>query len=89
MVPGEYTLLSCRDCGLTFLELDKDPHTEFDDYWNDINERIYTEVSVVHALRKKYLKYLDLIKTRVVNTRLLDVGSGVSIFFRCSQKFWL
>jgi SAM-dependent methyltransferase len=60
----------------------KEAETEvpFDDYWDEINERIYTEDAVVRELQDKYSRYLSVIERSAPNRRLLDVGSGAGIF---------
>lgn len=81
LVSRSHHLFKCRGCGFGFLEM-KQAETEvpFDDYWDEINERIYTDDAVVQELQDKYSRYLSVIERSAPNRRLLDVGSGAGIF---------
>jgi SAM-dependent methyltransferase len=81
LVSRSHHLFKCTGCGFGFLEM-KPAETEvpFDDYWDEINERIYTDPSVVRELQDKYSRYLSVIERSAPNRRLLDVGSGAGIF---------
>jgi len=81
LVSRSHHLFKCTGCGFGFLEM-KPAETElpFDDYWDEINERIYTDAAVVRELQEKYTRYLSVIERSAPNRRLLDVGSGAGIF---------
>lgn len=81
LVSRSHALLNCRSCGFGFLEMKEgEEELSFDEYWDEVNERIYTDPRVVAELRAKYVRYLELVRDAVPNRRLLDVGSGAGIF---------
>lgn len=88
LVSEEYPLLHCMYCGMSFLDVSSEGNTdiEFDDYWNDINERIYTHTNTIAELQNKYKFYFDRISDPV-NGRLLDVGSGAGICVNAALQY--
>ncbi len=80
-VIGKFPLSHCANCGLGFLKIDDALSQEdvVDEYWNEINCKIYTTPNVVNELRKKYQFYFLKIKKQVPGTKHLDVGSGAGI----------
>lgn len=80
-VSGEYPLCHCNDCGLSYLDLTSKEEAEessFDEYWNEINQNIYIQGSVIKELSNKYLFYFNKLSSAPSN-KLLDVGSGAGI----------
>ncbi|VAW73184.1 hypothetical protein MNBD_GAMMA15-623 [hydrothermal vent metagenome] len=80
LVGREFPLWHCTGCGFGFVEFTPEYNNEnaFDEYWDDVNQKIYTQKSVVNELEDKYLVYFKKLKN-VKNKRLLDVGSGAGI----------
>ena len=77
---GNIPLLQCVECGLKFLEINKELNQETD-YWSGANKEIYSDPFVRKALAKKYGKHLATLKKKhIPNQHLLDVGSGIGIF---------
>lgn len=87
LVERKYPLLSCNNCGLSFLDIPDGDTTEegFDDYWNEVNEHIYTHSSTISELTNKYNYYFSQLEVPV-KTTLLDVGSGAGICVHVAQN---
>jgi len=87
LVERKYPLLGCNNCGLSFLDIPDDDVNEegFDDYWNDVNEHIYTHSSTISELTTKYNYYFSQLGAPV-NKTLLDVGSGAGICVQVAQS---
>lgn len=79
VVDGRISLYHCVDCGLGALELDGTDHEGFDEYWTEINQRIYADPAVMKELTAKYEGYFARVKDAVPNRRFLDVGSGAGM----------
>ncbi len=80
MVSEFYPLLQCKACGLRVLDVSHDGKDEpFDDYWGDVNERIYSLPTVVGELNAKYNRFLEPVRLMTPNPRMLDVGSGIGL----------
>jgi len=71
---------------LRFLDCEKDEDTSFDEYWDEVNEHIYSDPAVINELQKKFGRYLGKARTKAPNPRLLDVGSGAGIFLDSARK---
>ena len=81
LISGKYPLYHCDDCGLSFyldLANEENENTSFDEYWSDINQKIYSNPDVINELKQKYLSYFRKITT-APGKKLLDVGSGAGI----------
>ena len=82
-----YLLMECMECNLKFL-LSKDFKTlDDDEYWDEVNKKIYTMPDVLKEFKKKHYKYLKIIKEyRPPNNKLLDVGCGNGIFLAHARE---
>ncbi len=90
LVARKFRLMNCDQCGCSFLDLpdEYDGVFEVDEYWDDVNIKIYTQPKVVEELRRKYRFYFDRIPKRT-NKRHLDVGSGAGICVDTARQFGL
>lgn len=88
-VDAQYPLYKCQNCGFGFLDLQGENDTDgsFDDYWDDVNQRIYVDPKVISELGEKYSQYYGQIARSAPNPRLLDVGSGVGISIDTARTF--
>jgi SAM-dependent methyltransferase len=89
VVEREYRLMKCRVCGLGALDVppgeDGGDHG-FDEYWDDVNRRVYGDPRVVAELRAKYLRYYERLVAQAPNRRFLDVGSGAGISVDAARR---
>lgn len=58
-VGGNIPLYHCNACGLGALSISGSDNEGFDEYWTDVNQRIYSEPSVIAELTKKYEGYFS------------------------------
>lgn len=86
-VSGRCHLHRCENCKLSFLVFRSglEEGELFDEYWDDVNELIYTNKNVIRELKDKYEFYLDKIDAPP-NRKLLDVGSGIGIFVNTANE---
>lgn len=75
-VQDRFALSHCANCGLGALDIQEEDDGEFDEYWTEVNQRIYGEASVLAELSRKYNRYYRMALAKVPNKRFLDVGSG-------------
>lgn len=74
-----FPLVHCEGCGLGALSIAESDEDGFDEYWSEVNQRIYADPAVVDELATKYEKYYRRLQTEVPNKRFLDVGSGAGV----------
>lgn len=88
LVAQQYPLIHCLECGLSFLDLRNELNSDagFDDYWGDVNEKIYTHPKTIDELQKKYNYYFNQLPS-LPNKKLLDVGSGAGICVNAARKY--
>ena len=59
-----------------------------DEYWDDVNKKVYMNHNVINEMIRKQTKYLKIIKScKPPTNSLLDVGSGSGFFLNTAQKF--
>ena len=85
-VQNRFSLFHCGKCGLGSLKIGGDQEGGFDEYWSEINQRIYSEPMVIAELRKKYEGYFVRVRPEVPNNRYLDVGSGAGVSIATAAK---
>jgi 2-polyprenyl-3-methyl-5-hydroxy-6-metoxy-1,4-benzoquinol methylase len=78
-VTERFPLFHCRDCGLGALDIGDEEEEGFDEYWSEVNQRIYADPVVIAELSAKYEGYFRKVEPEVPNRRFLDVGSGAGI----------
>lgn len=78
-----YDLMKCDSCGLKFIQPRTGEELEVDEYWDDVNEAVYQQASVIEEMYKKYTKIIK--KLSPPNNKLLDVGSGAGIFLNIAK----
>jgi len=84
-------VVHCNKCQSSFLSFPENPDTgleegKFDEYWDEVNQKIYSSDGVVRELTEKYKKYFSKVKGREPRNNLLDVGSGFGISVNSARK---
>jgi 2-polyprenyl-3-methyl-5-hydroxy-6-metoxy-1,4-benzoquinol methylase len=78
----------CRECGLKYIKSNSYENLADDNYWDEVNKKIYAMPSVIREMTSKHFKFLKIIKNSPPpNDKLLDVGCGNGIFLDSSKKF--
>ena len=83
---GRFPLVHCEDCGLGALAIADSEEDGFDEYWSEVNQRIYADPAVVGELATKYERYYRTAERAVPNKRFLDVGSGAGVSVGTAAK---
>jgi 2-polyprenyl-3-methyl-5-hydroxy-6-metoxy-1,4-benzoquinol methylase len=78
-VENDIPLYHCSQCGLGALDIKGADHEGFDEYWTEINQKIYADPAVIQELTDKYRHYYSKVISKVPSKRFLDVGSGAGI----------
>lgn len=90
LVARRLPLWHCNNCGLSFVDMSSEDASDdvVDEYWDDVNIKIYKEKKVTDELRQKYLFYFGQLKN-IPNKRMLDVGSGAGVCVDTARQFGL
>ena len=84
---GDYVLMTCKACGLKFMMSENYETLGDDEYWDDVNKKIYAMPEVLKEFKDKHKKYLAYIqKNSPPNQKLLDVGSGSGVFLNNAKE---
>ena len=83
---GRFPLVHCEGCGLGALTIADADEGGFDEYWSEVNQRIYADPAVVRELAAKYERYYRSAEPAVPNNRFLDVGSGAGVSVGTAAK---
>lgn len=86
IVDKRFPLFHCRHCGLGALDIRDEEESGFDEYWTDVNQRIYAEPAVIAEMTDKYEGYFRKVDAEVPNRRYLDVGSGAGMSIGAAAK---
>jgi len=88
LVARKLPLWHCNQCGLGFVDMSGTGEADdyVDEYWDDVNQKIYAQEKVINELRQKYLFYFNQIK-KTPNKKYLDVGSGVGVCVDTARQF--
>lgn len=88
-VENRFPLMQCNNCGLRYINFGNYQFTEHEDYWNDINLNIYSDINVVSAVKTKYGKYISkkIAKGEAADkSKLLDIGCGIGTFLEVARE---
>jgi len=85
------SVIHCETCRSSFLDFHETPGADadaggFDEYWDEVNQRIYSSDPVIRELEAKYKKYYGMVKGREPNRKLLDVGCGFGISVNSARE---
>src|SRR5689334_212367 len=83
---GRFPLVHCEGCGLGALTIVDSDEGSFDEYWSEVNQRIYADPAVVGELAAKYERYYRRAQPALPNQRFLDVGSGAGVSVGTAAK---
>ena len=86
LADGRFPLVHCEGCGLGALRIADSDEGGFDEYWSEVNQRIYADPAVVGELAAKYERHYRREQPALPNKRFLDVGSGAGVSVGTAAK---
>jgi 2-polyprenyl-3-methyl-5-hydroxy-6-metoxy-1,4-benzoquinol methylase len=90
-ISGGIGVIHCGVCRSSFLDFHENSGGDtggsgFDEYWDQVNQRIYSSDPVIRELETKYKKYYGMVKDCEPNVKLLDVGCGFGISVNSARE---